>query len=66
MNERNRYDMLRQANPYIPINGYRMFSEIQTGNIFAVSLSSRNRQRHVFAEFEDLADMDGIIKIVAF
>ena len=66
MNELNRYDMLRQANSYIPINGYRMFNEIQTGNIFAVSLSSRNNRRHIFADVENMTDIDGVVKIVVF
>ena len=62
----NNCDILRQIDCYIPINGFRVFSETQTGNQYAVTLLSRNQQKCILAEIDDMADVEGVIRIIEF
>jgi len=64
--EIDQQELFRQINHHMPIDGYRVFTEKQTGSRYTVTLLSRNNKRCVLAEVEDIADQSGIIKIIAF
>lgn len=59
-------ELFRQINDHTQIDGYRVFSEIQNGNHYTVTFLSKNNERCVLAEIEDIANPKGIIKIITF
>lgn len=59
-------ELFKQINHHTPIDGYRIFTERQSGSRYTVTLLSRNNRRCVLAEIEDVADPQGVIKIIAF